>query len=102
MDAIISGPGGLPEFVAGSLASENGRSIIALNATAKSGEISRIVPVLQGCQPSVSALDVDVVVTEFGVAELRGKGLSERIARMIAIADPAHRDALAEAARTAF
>ena len=98
----ISGPGGLPEFVAGSLASENGRSIIALNATAKSGEISRIVPVLQCCQPSVSALDVDVVVTEFGVAELRGKGLSERIARMIAIADPAHRDALAEAARTAF
>ena len=94
----MSGPGGLPEFVAGALASEGGRSIIALNASAKGGVISKIVPTLEGAQPSVSALDADVVVTEFGVAELRGKSVSERVQAMIAIADPAHREALAAAA----
>lgn len=94
---FVSGPGGLPEFVAGSLGSEGGRSIIALNATARGGEQSRIVPQLQGGMPSVAFADADIVVTEFGAAELRGKSLAERMEQMIAIADPRHRDALAQA-----
>ena len=96
---FISGPGGLPEFVAGSLSAPGGRSIVALNATARGGSQSRIVPRLEGTAPSVSFADVDTVVTEFGVAELRGRNLSERVEKMIAIADPDHRRTLAEAAR---
>lgn len=90
----ISGPGGLPEFVAGALQSKGGRSIIALNATAKKGSVSRIVTKLQGDMPSVTMMDADVVVTEYGIAELRGKSLEHRAQAMIAIAAPSHRDAL--------
>lgn len=94
----MSGPGGLPEFVAGALAAKRGRSIIALNASAKGGAISKIVPALSGGLPSVGLCDVDTVVTEFGIAELRGKSLDKRIQTMIAIADPAHREGLLQAA----
>lgn len=99
---FLSGPGGLPEFVAGSLRSRGGRSIIALNATRHGGGVSRIVPQLDGAAPSVAFSDADTVVTEFGVAELRGKSLEARIRAMIAIADPCHRERLAEAARQRF
>lgn len=91
---FMSGPGGLPEFVEGALSADGGHSIIALNASAKGGTVSKIVPQLSGGQPSVAAVNADKVVTEFGVAQLRGKSVSERIKAMIAIADPAHRDQL--------
>jgi len=97
---FVSGPGGLPEFVNGALRSRGGRSIIALNATAKGGEISRIVPRVTGSVASIPASDADVVVTEFGAAELRGKSLRQRIRALIQIADPAQRETLEhEAAR---
>ncbi|MBR9909977.1 MAG: acetyl-CoA hydrolase [Gammaproteobacteria bacterium] len=94
---FISGPGGLPEFVAGALMSPGGRSIIALSATAKQGAVSRIVPQLEGGMPSVALADADVVASEFGVVQLRGKCLAERARAMVAIADPGHREALERA-----
>src|SRR5690606_34107640 len=75
----LSGPGGLPEFVNGALSSKGGRSIIVLPATAGKDALSKIVPSLTGSMPSVSAIDADVVVTEYGAAELRGKSLKQRI-----------------------
>lgn len=98
-DGFISGPGGLPEFVSGTLGSTGGRSIIALNATARGGELSRIVPRLESGLVSVACADADTVVSEFGVAELRGKSVGERVQQMIAIADPRHRESLSKAAR---
>lgn len=95
---FMSGQGGLPEFVTGALASPGGRSIIALNATAAKGKQSKIVSRLSGGIPSIPASDADVVVTEFGVAELRGKSLSQRVEAMISIADPRHRDLLRQEA----
>jgi 4-hydroxybutyrate CoA-transferase len=76
-----------------------GRSIVALNATAKAGRVSRIVPKVE----LVTALrtDVDCVVTEYGVAELRGADLGSRARQLIAIAAPAFRDSLTDAARAA-
>ena len=100
-DGFTSGPGGLPEFANGALVSRNGRSIIALHATAVAGQQSRIVASLSGGLASLSASDADVVVTEFGIAELRGKSVAQRVDAMIAVADPAHRAALSQAALSA-
>lgn len=91
---FLSGPGGLPEFAAGALNSKGGRSIIALPATAGKKRFSKIVPQLQGAMPSISAIDADTVVTEYGAAELRGKSIAQRVAAMISIAAPEHRDEL--------
>lgn len=95
----VSGPGGLPDYAAGGAASAGGRSIIALpSANAKRG-ISRIVPrVANADAPTVAPGVVTHVVTEHGVAEIGGVDGAERARRLIAVADPAHRDALAEAA----
>ena len=95
----ISGPGGLPDYAAGGAASAGGLSIIALpSANAKRG-ISRIVPRIANADaPTVAAGVVTHVVTEHGVAEIGGVDGAERARRLIAVADPAHRDALAEAA----
>ncbi|WP_439574669.1 acetyl-CoA hydrolase/transferase family protein [Phreatobacter sp.] len=92
--------GGQPDFVRGALNAQGGRSIIALPATAKDGAVSRIVPALSG-PVTTPRSDADVVVTEFGVADLRGCSLSERARRMAAIAAPAFREALEHAARQA-
>ena len=75
--------------------SEGGRSYIAFPSTAAHGTISRIVPTLTpGSQVSTSKNDVDCVVTEYGIARLRGKTLGERAKALIAIADPKFRDEL--------
>ncbi|MGD9660534.1 MAG: acetyl-CoA hydrolase/transferase family protein [Porticoccaceae bacterium] len=95
----LSGPGGLPEFVSSALSSKGGRSIIVLPATAGRDAVSKIVPSLTGSMPSVSAIDADTVVTEYGAAELRGKSLTQRIRAMIAIAAPEHRERLEEQSR---
>jgi acyl-CoA hydrolase len=68
------------------------RSIITLRA--RSGPHSTIVPALDGGVVTTARSDVDVVVTEYGAAHLRGCGLPERARRLIAIAAPEHRDAL--------
>ncbi|WP_375458998.1 acetyl-CoA hydrolase/transferase family protein [uncultured Enterovirga sp.] len=89
--------GGQVDFVRGALASEGGRSIIALPATALAGDASRIV-----CRVDAVTLprsDADLVVTEYGVADLRGATLSERAERMIRIASPAFQEDLARAWR---
>jgi acyl-CoA hydrolase len=89
----FSGPGGLPEFVNAALASRGGRSIIVLPATGRANE-TKIVANLTGGIPSVAAVDADIVISEYGAAELRGKSIRQRMAAMITIAAPEHRDQL--------
>jgi 4-hydroxybutyrate CoA-transferase len=93
----VSGTGGLLDFVRGARLSQGGRSILALPATAAGGA-SRIVPRLdEGHVVSVPRADADIVVIEHGAAQLRDRSLDERADALIAIADPAARDALANA-----
>jgi acyl-CoA hydrolase len=92
----LGGLGGLPDFIAGAHAADGGRAIIALPATARTGQ-SRIVADV--ATVSVEAEATDVVVTEWGVAALRGCDVEERARRMIAIAAPEFRDELARASR---
>ncbi|MFW6093228.1 MAG: acetyl-CoA hydrolase/transferase family protein, partial [Pseudomonadota bacterium] len=88
----ISGTGGSVDFMRAARASAGGRSIIAMNATARGGSVSRIVPKVE----LVTALrtDVDLVVTEYGVARLRDAPLRSRAEALIEIAAPAFRDEL--------
>ena len=96
----VSGPGGLPDFAHAASRQADGLSIIALNAIDASGKHSRIVAQFAaGTATSVPQHSVDVVVTEFGAAMLRGQDLDERRRRMAAIAHPDHRDALLAAAQ---
>lgn len=89
----VSGVGGLVDFMRGARRSPGGRSILALPATAKEGSVSRIVSLLSG-PVSVARHDVDLVVTEFGLADLRGVSDTERARRLSAIAAPIFRDTL--------
>jgi acyl-CoA hydrolase len=94
----VSGLGGMVDFVRGARASAGGRSILALPSTAERGTRSRILAALPAGSPAgVSRSDVDCVVTEHGVADLRGASVAERAERLIAIAAPAFRDGLADA-----
>lgn len=91
----FSGIGGQMDFVRAASRSAGGKSIIALPSTASSGKISRITCELDcGAAVSTSRNDVHYVVTEFGIADLRGKNLRERARALIAIAHPAFRDSL--------
>ncbi|HET6964964.1 MAG TPA: acetyl-CoA hydrolase/transferase C-terminal domain-containing protein [Acidimicrobiales bacterium] len=90
---LVSGPGGHPDFAAGASRSPGGLSVVALTST--SGGRSNIV-----AAPDVVSTprsDVDVVVTEHGVADLRGCSDRERAERIIGVAAPEHREALREA-----
>ncbi|GAV23799.1 acetyl-CoA hydrolase/transferase family protein [Carboxydothermus pertinax] len=92
---IYSGTGGQADFARGVLYSPGGKGIIALYSTAKNGQISKIVPTLKpGALVTTSKNDVDYVVTEFGVAKLRGKTYRERAKALINIAHPNFRDEL--------
>lgn len=96
----VSGPGGLPDFAAAAHRNPEGLSIIALPSTDPKGRVSRIVAQFAAGTPvGVPQHDVDAVVTEHGVALLRGLDLDERLRRMIAVAHPDHRAVLDEAAR---
>ncbi|MGO4835007.1 acetyl-CoA hydrolase/transferase family protein, partial [Rhizobiaceae sp. 2RAB30] len=90
--------GGQLDFVRGALAAEGGRSIIGLPARTTKGA-GRIVTRIDSTVVTVPRSDADVVVTEFGAAELRGKSIEQRVQAMVAIAHPDDRDALAETAR---
>lgn len=94
----LSGTGGSVDFMRAAAASRGGRSIIAMNATARGGSVSRIVPRVE----MVTALrtDVDMVVTEYGCARLRGVSLDQRRQALIAIAAPQFRDQLRDAVRS--
>ncbi|UPT89430.1 4-hydroxybutyrate CoA-transferase [Bradyrhizobium barranii subsp. apii] len=94
----IGAIGGQLDFVRGANASPGGRAIIALPATASDGTSRIVVNVETVTTPRA---DVDAIVTEWGVAELRGCGLAERARLMIAIAAPGHRDALSAQFRAA-
>lgn len=92
-----SGSGGAMDFAIGASHSKGGKSIIALRSTAKKGTISTICPTLDpGAAVSISRNDIDYVVTEYGVAPLRGRHLCDRVKSLIAIAHPKFRDELAE------
>jgi acyl-CoA hydrolase len=95
--AYMGGTGGQVDFVRAGIRSPGGHSIIALPATAKGGTISRITTNLSG-PVTTARSDVDVIVTEFGAAELRGQTLGERARRLVAIAHPDFRDELDRAA----
>lgn len=86
--------GGHADFMRGCMRSEGGRGIVAMLATARGGTVSRVVLRLAGGIVTTSRSDADVVVTEYGVAELRGRSVSERAAALIAIAHPNFRDKL--------
>jgi acyl-CoA hydrolase len=92
--------GGQADFVRGSQYSPGGRSIIALPSTTPDGKTSRIVPSLAGNPVTTTRADVDLVITEHGVADLRGAAFSKRLERLAAIAHPDFRDTLLRA-RTA-
>jgi acyl-CoA hydrolase len=95
-----SGTGGQADFVRGANVSKGGKSFITTASTAKHGTISCIVPTLmQGASVTTSKNDVDHVVTEFGVAKLRGQTARQRALNLIAVAHPDFRRELTEAAR---
>ncbi|MEN9773953.1 MAG: hypothetical protein RL322_1023 [Pseudomonadota bacterium] len=89
----VGAVGGQVDYVRAAALSPGGCSMIALPSTAQDGAISRIVPTLSG-PVTTARSDVDVVVTEYGAAQLRGRSLSERARALIEIAHPAHREAL--------
>ena len=91
--AYMGGTGGQVDFVRAGARSAGGHSIIALSATAKGGTLSKIVPALSG-PVTTARTEVDVIVTEYGAAELKGQSLAERSKRLIAIAHPDFRDDL--------
>ncbi len=95
---MISGPGGAPDF-AHAAARGRGLSIVALPATAARGTRSRVVPRLAGGLVSLPRQDVDIVATEFGLADLRGLTTAARAAALIAVAAPDRRENLARAWR---
>lgn len=97
---FYSGIGGQVDFIRGASRSHEGKPIIALPATAKNGNLSRIVPTLSpGAGVVTSRGDVHYVVTEFGIANLHGKTMRERAMALIHIAHPKHREGLMEEAR---
>lgn len=89
----LSGVGGLPDFLQGARQSAGGRGIIALPATTPRGE-SRIVPLLPPGPVSLTRVEADYIVSEYGVADLRHLDVRARARALIAIAAPEHRDAL--------
>jgi acyl-CoA hydrolase len=96
----FSGTGEQLDTHRGAQLSSGGRGIIALRSTAKNGEISTIVPTLSpGAEVTVPSQCVDTIVTEFGVAELRGRNLLERAKSLIQIAHPSKREMIAEEVR---
>ncbi len=95
-----SGTGGQSDFVRAANRSNGGKAFIVLPSTAKGDAISRIVPVLSpGTHVSTSKNDINYVVTEYGVAQLRGKPAKQRALELISIAHPDFRAELREQAR---
>ena len=98
---FYSGIGGQVDFIRGASRSPNGKAIICLQSTAMDGQVSRIVPRLsEGAGVVTTRGDVDVIITEFGLANLHGKTIRERVLSLIAIANPKFRNELLEAAKS--
>jgi GNAT superfamily N-acetyltransferase/acyl CoA:acetate/3-ketoacid CoA transferase beta subunit len=98
--SFYSGIGGQVDFIRGAKRSHGGKAIICMRSTAMDGEVSRIVPRLsEGAGVVTTRGDVDVVITEYGLATLHGKTIRERVLSLIAIAHPEFRNDLLEAAK---
>jgi acyl-CoA hydrolase len=96
----FSGTGGQADFVRAANRSRGGKAVIVVPSTAKDDTITRIVPTLRpGTHITTSKNDVNYVVTEYGVAQLRGKSARQRANELIAVAHPDFRSELAAAAR---
>jgi acyl-CoA hydrolase len=94
--AYIGAVGEAGEFLRGAACSPEGLPIVALPATTHDGRTSKIVSTLSG--PLGTRSDAGMIVTQFGVADLKGGGLRERRRRMIGIAHPDFQNRLAHAA----
>lgn len=95
--AYMGGTGGQVDFVRAGARSPGGASLMVLAATAKGGAISKIVPALSG-PVTTARSEVDVVVTEYGAAQLKGQTLAERSRRLVTVAHPDFREELDRAA----
>jgi len=93
-----SAPGGQLDFVRGAQLSNGGKSILTAYSTANRGSVSRIVPRVEGPVTDPRS-DTQYIVTEYGVADLRGKSTAERAEALISIAHPSFRGELAARAR---
>jgi len=101
-EEFYSGIGGQADFMRGAVLAPEGKAILVLPATARGGEVSRIVPRLgQGAGVTLTRGDVHYVVTEHGIAYLHGKNVRERAMELIRIADPKFRPELLAAAKSA-
>jgi len=92
---LQAGAGGLPAFAQGAQLSADGRLLVCLPSTARRGQVSRIVPSLSSkgiC--TVPRYLSDAIITEFGVAELRGRSMADRAQALISVAHPQHRETL--------
>jgi len=101
----ISGAGGQIPFVFGAWLSKGGRAITVMPSTAetKGGRVSRIMPYLpQGAVVTIQRNCADYLVTEYGIAGLKGRTRRQRAEALIAIAHPDFRDQLRESARKQF
>lgn len=97
---FYSGIGDQVDFLRGSSMSKGGFSIIALPSTAQGGRISRIVPCLsRGAGVATTRGDVHFVITEYGIAELQGKSIYQRVVELAQIAHPKFREELIDVAR---
>ena len=97
------GVGGQVDFVRGCRRSKGGRSVLALASTSSDGKISRIVPSLaEGQAVATSRMDIDCVITDYGIAHLRGKTVKARARELINIAAPEFRDGLAKEFRRIY
>ncbi|MBP2033773.1 4-hydroxybutyrate CoA-transferase [Clostridium algifaecis] len=99
----ISGVGGQVDFIRGANMSEGGKAIIAIPSTAAHGKVSRIVPILDtGAAVTTSRNEVDYIITEYGIAKLKGKTLKERARALINIAHPNFKEGLIKEYETRF
>lgn len=97
---FYSGIGDQVDYLRGSAMSKGGFSIIALPSTARNGEVSRIVPSLSdGAGVATTRGDINFVVTEYGVAELQGKSIYQRVIELTQIAHPKFREELISVAK---
>jgi acyl-CoA hydrolase/RimJ/RimL family protein N-acetyltransferase len=97
---FFSGIGDQVDFLRGSAMSKGGFSIIALPSTAQNGKVSRIVPHLsEGAGVATTRGDVNFIVTEYGIAELKGKGIYQRVMELAQVAHPKFREELIDIAK---
>ena len=102
-DRMYSGSGGQLDFVGGAFDSKGGKSILAFHATARNGEVSRVVPrFAEGAMITTPRNDTHFLVTEYGVANLKGMSTRQRALAIIELAHPHFREQLMRAAEEMY